>query len=305
MDHRPNATVDPLPEGLDVLGVGKNRQDGVLWDCSGENIAALNSHLNEVTAHWWIWKHPEVRQGARYVGFCHYRRFFRFTPEKERFGSALARLGQALLKERYSPLRAKRAFSTRAAEQCLSATSADGILPHHLCWSANPGEGGFIAFAEGLRFSRERWILRTIELLRETAPADCVDFIRDALFSGNRFYAYETYVARVDHFETMCERLFPAFLKLTEEWLRENEPDREQREPGYIAEAVVGVYWRWLEERQNATFLHCPCFYFGDADGYGKWNLFFSRWGYRFFPDALIRPLTAFHKWLVLRRQKH
>lgn len=48
VDHR-EAEV-PLPPGVTVIGVGKNRRTGILHDNEGENIAHLNAHLNEATA---------------------------------------------------------------------------------------------------------------------------------------------------------------------------------------------------------------------------------------------------------------
>lgn len=83
VDHRPDGAINPL--GLTTVGVGQNRQPGILHDDVGENIAAHNPHLNESTALWWLWRHPEVRR-ADFVGLCHYRRFLLFRPLPDRRG---------------------------------------------------------------------------------------------------------------------------------------------------------------------------------------------------------------------------
>ena len=290
VDHRENAPADVLPAGVETIGVGKRRQAGELWDGEGENIAHLNPHLNEITAQWWVWKHPEVRRGADFVGFCHYRRFLRFTPERERRSSTrILRLWQVILKERYKPLILQPTFSTHEAERLLASGRVEGLLPHAIGYGGSSGKGGFARVGEMLGLVQERWVRRAIELLRETAPGACVDFIEKELFHGRVFYACNLYVVRVEQFETMCERLFPAFCKLAEEWLQEDEPKGSPREPGFIAEAVVGLYWRWLEEKQKVRFLHCPTFYFDDKRGSGLEKVRFSRVAYRFLPSFLVR----------------
>lgn len=290
VDHRENAPADVLPAGVATIGVGKRRQAGELWDGEGENIAHLNPHLNEITAQWWVWKHPEARHGADFVGFCHYRRFLRFTPERERRSSTrILRLWQVILKECYKPLILQPTFSAHEAERLLASGRVEGLLPHAIGYGGGLGNGGFVVIAKTEGLASEKWILRTLELLRATAPGACVDFIEQEILNGRIFYACNMYVVRVEAFETMCERLFPAFCRLAEEWLQEDEPKVSPREPGFIAEVVVGVYWRWLEEKQKVRFLHCPTFVFNDKDGMGMKKVWFRRVAYRFMPSFLVR----------------
>ena len=297
VDHRENAPADVLPAGVETIGVGKRRQAGELWDGEGENIAMLNPYLNEITAQWWVWKHPEVRHGADFVGFCHYRRFLRFTPERERRSSRrIMRLIQSILKERYKPLILQPTFSTHEAERLLASGRVEGLLTHAIEFGGGVGKTSFVEIAKAQGLASEKWILRTLELLRATAPSTCVDFIEREILCGGVFYACNMYVMHVEQFETMCERLFPAFCKLAEEWLQEGEPKVSPREPGFIAEVVVGLYWRWLEERQRVRFLHFPIFVFDDMNGKGPGEARFSRVAYRFLPSWLVRLIHHIRK---------
>ena len=56
--------------------------EDALRDDLGENISALNIRYNEMTAIYWIAKHPAMTSGLDYIGFAHYRRFLNWTPEQ-------------------------------------------------------------------------------------------------------------------------------------------------------------------------------------------------------------------------------
>ena len=45
-------------------------------DDTGDNISALNLHLNEMTAIYWAWKNYDKLGNPDYIGFMHYRRQF-------------------------------------------------------------------------------------------------------------------------------------------------------------------------------------------------------------------------------------
>ena len=51
----------------------------VIRDDSGTNIAEKNKNYGELTGHYWVWKNFLPKTEAKYVGFCHYRRFFDFN----------------------------------------------------------------------------------------------------------------------------------------------------------------------------------------------------------------------------------
>ena len=66
----------PLKEVFTPIHVGRASTvpfEGMIGDDTGENISAKNPQYCEMTAHYWIWKNVH---DTKYVGVCHYRRYF-------------------------------------------------------------------------------------------------------------------------------------------------------------------------------------------------------------------------------------
>lgn len=55
---------------------------GMIRDDSGINIASKNKYYAELSAHYWVWKNYLSQTNAKYIGFCHYRRFLDFNLTK-------------------------------------------------------------------------------------------------------------------------------------------------------------------------------------------------------------------------------
>jgi hypothetical protein len=67
----------PVAPWLKPIGLGGFRDEQVsLHDANGDNISGLNRDFCELTATYWLWKHCD----DDYVGLCHYRRLFAFSP---------------------------------------------------------------------------------------------------------------------------------------------------------------------------------------------------------------------------------
>ena len=76
MKIRPDIYV-PILAGKDSMSKDINPFfNGMLVDNVGDNISWLNPYLNEFTAMYWIWKHPEAIDNPEFIGFHHYRRYF-------------------------------------------------------------------------------------------------------------------------------------------------------------------------------------------------------------------------------------
>lgn len=64
--------------------VSKWVRDNVQFDSTGENISVHNKVVNEMTSIYWAWKHYREMGDPDYVGFNHYRRFFRLSDLEDR-----------------------------------------------------------------------------------------------------------------------------------------------------------------------------------------------------------------------------
>ncbi len=70
----------PLVNELYIpLQVGKegNIYPSILKDNTLDNISKKNDSFSELTAAYWLWKNYDE---IKYIGFCHYRRYFNFYP---------------------------------------------------------------------------------------------------------------------------------------------------------------------------------------------------------------------------------
>lgn len=293
VDHR-EAEV-PLPPGVTVIGVGKNRRTGILHDNEGANIAHLNAHLNEATALWWVWRHPEARP-TDYVGFCHYRRFLFFRPMPDRLDTVASRLGRCRLRASLVGCVAHFPCGERDACRLLRRAPVDGILP---CSWVFPDTEGLCARLVNTRCASERWIMRALELLKARHPASAPYFER-AFREGRHLYACNMFVVTARRFEEMCATLLPVVVRLEEEWRQEEAQAVTPRESGFLVEFLVGTWWRWLETTGQARFLHAQSLDFVSG-GYRLWYLPFCRLVYRLFPERLASLLAKAHLWLVLR----
>lgn len=68
IDYDYNSIHKPLLCGSDNL----ENKYGYLEDNTGDNISNLNKYYAELTGQYWAWKNSN----NKYIGFCHYRRFF-------------------------------------------------------------------------------------------------------------------------------------------------------------------------------------------------------------------------------------
>lgn len=58
-----------------LISCGGNDIEGAILDSTGDNISHMNRFYCELTGIYWVWKNWELKD---YVGFCHYRRYFKF-----------------------------------------------------------------------------------------------------------------------------------------------------------------------------------------------------------------------------------
>lgn len=58
----------------------KDEMAEMIGDNTGDNISEKNPMYSELTAHYWAWKNLH---DVEYIGFCHYRRYFKYRFTKD------------------------------------------------------------------------------------------------------------------------------------------------------------------------------------------------------------------------------
>ena len=65
-------------ESYKILSLGDNTElhgDNIIRDDTLDNVTDINLFYSELSGYYWIYKNYELKD---YVGFCHYRRYFKF-----------------------------------------------------------------------------------------------------------------------------------------------------------------------------------------------------------------------------------
>ena len=202
--HRPGPVYqDDLYRGLCVGGL---RQEGMLCELDGENIAQYNDRINELTGLYWIWKNTS----SEYVGLCHYRRFF---------DNGGYRVDKATIK-------------------WIMDAGCDIILsPIQLNWSMQHN----IVLASGSDLAiRGYEVFR--ELIQERQP-DYVDAF-DHVMGHGFLYRCNLFVTRREVMNRYCEWLFSFLTDATDRVDVSRHGGYEHRVCGYFGEAMWTVWLR-------------------------------------------------------------
>jgi hypothetical protein len=199
---------------------------GLLTDDSGDNIALLGTHYNELTGKYWLWKN---QVSSEIVGLYHYRRYLNLIarlPHVPRVHAAptestLSFLGSEQQRERIQDILDKfdvivprGIFLPSSIEQ--QYLSAHAAAPWRRFWE--------ITFDLHPHYSEFRPFLRL----------------------SNKFHFNNLFVAKRSWLNSYAEQLFPILAILTSE-RGFSEPQcesryQEHRYPGYLAERFLMFY---------------------------------------------------------------
>ena len=231
----------PIQAGSAIYGP----RAGALRDDEGENISIKNRVWAELTAHYWIWKHYlPFHPKLKYVGFCHYRRFFDFARPASKY---LPHLGF----NRFS-----KGFSERYSEKrILSAVGdADIIVPAPSRYSRMLKTN-----LDHYRYGghSEKDLRALIEIIKRDHP----DYVEDveAFLSSRIEHIWLQVLMRRDWMMEFLTWQFDILMKLEKvsNW-PEDAPFALVRSPAFLAERFLDVWIRHklrtdggdLQERQ-------------------------------------------------------
>lgn len=176
----------------------------------GENIAHLNSKINECTAIYWIWKNTN----SAYVGLNHYRRYF-YHDDLQFKGNYLTKEKTQELLHSYNLILAKSNPFPICVREQLKGTIEDKEL-FDLVYNR---------FYEEIKLQQNNY-------------ADA--FL--SVMNGNNFFRCNIFVTKRSIFNKYCEWLFSFLLPIAEEIDLSKYKGIDSRIIGYFAERMLTVF---------------------------------------------------------------
>lgn len=210
--------------------------EGLLADHTGENISCKNKAYCELTTQYWAWKNVD----ADYYGFCHYRRYFSFAPEKMPRADCGC-LIYPYLNQKTQEILCMDEKKIRQRVENYDFLIAEGI-PVRSLWAKTVYE--HYKKASGLNSEDLELFLR---ILVKKYP-----FLRTAAqdyMNGKVFYPCNMFLMRKELFVKYSQMLF----KVLEEFERQSDTSVYSREgyrtPGHLGERFAGIFFEYLKRK--------------------------------------------------------
>ncbi len=215
----------PIQVGADISDVKMN----MLRDNTGDNISAKNKNYCELTAQYWVWKNVE----ADYYGFCHYRRFFSFSPNKIGVNSFGYKTYDMLNNkvERQLHLDKKSIQDMVEKYDILLADSPDySLYGHRDLYSQYETSHGL--HIEDLKLA--------IRVLKDTFPD--YSTVADKYMNSTYMYPCNMFVMRKELFREYSNWLFNILLKIESLLDYSDYSEEGIRTIGHISERLLGIF---------------------------------------------------------------
>lgn len=221
---------------LQPVQVGATLRSGsirhALRDDAGENISDLNPMYCELTTQYWAWKNVD----AEYYGFCHYRRYFDFSPVRHSENPWGEIIADRICDETQREYRLDDASIREAVEGYDVITTEFKDLRHFPADYSTPHE--HYEKAPQLHIDD---LDRCMCLVAEMHPDYAEDV--EAYLRGNTSCFCNMFIMRRGIFQDYCAWLFP----ILERFVAESDMSRYSREglrtPGHLAERLLNIYY--------------------------------------------------------------
>ncbi|WP_159060018.1 DUF4422 domain-containing protein [Collinsella provencensis] len=207
------------------------RYDWALHDDEGENISTLNAMYCELTTQYWAWKNVD----APYVGFCHYRRYFDFSPEKHMENS----FGEIMDGRIDSVTQSKYHLDDDSIRVALAGADIVTTVVQDIRSYMGPLATLRSQYGAADHLHVED-LDRVIDILKKNHPEYSED--ADRFLSGHNACFCNMFVMRREIFNEYCEWLFP----LLREFVDTTDMSRYSREgvrtPGHLSERLLNIF---------------------------------------------------------------
>ena len=248
---------------------------------SGENIASASDQYCELTTQYWAWKNIATQtaqiaetghgdqaeqkaqnNGARYFGFCHYRRYFNFSSEKYEenpWGEVIDNRINSETQARYglddstmhAAIEGWDIITTKVQDVHNFPERYKSVYDHY-------------KRAPHLKIEHLDCIISILE-------KECPDYADDAklYLHGSKSCFCNMFIMREELFDAYCSWLFPLLQRFTEQWDSTNLSKEALRTPGHLSERLFNI-WLMHEKRINPNLRHkeLQCVHFQHPEPY-------------------------------------
>lgn len=220
---------------LQPVQVGASLRSGsirhALRDDAGENISDLNPMYCELTTQYWAWKNVD----AEYYGFCHYRRYFDFSPVRHSENPWGEIIADRICDETQREYRLDDASIREAVEGYDVITTEFKDLRRFPADYSTPHEH----YEKAPQLNIDD-LDRCMRIVAEMHPDYAEDV--EAYLRGNTSCFCNMFIMRKGIFQDYCAWLFP----ILERFLAESDMSCYSREglrtPGHLAERLLNIY---------------------------------------------------------------
>lgn len=245
----------------------------IIRDDSGINIAEKNKNYGELTGHYWVWKNFLPQTDAKYVGFCHYRRFFDFNMHK-------------MPNVPFMPIRAndfEKTFPQYTQENILNCIDDyDIILTHKYKFEQE-------ILIQYLAYHPGNDINLALEAIRNFSPEYYLHALK--FIASKEMYACLQFIMKKELMEEYMQWMF-GFLNVLEQssdWSKYDEY-MTVRMPAYMAERFFNVWLDYNVAKRGLKVLESSS-YFLTGENYGQFSYEEQKQRYDFIANSsLYKP---------------
>ena len=209
-----------------------NRFTWTFHDDAGENISAQNAMYCELTTQYWAWKNVD----AEYYGFCHYRRYFDFSPERHEENE----WGE-VIDDYINPL-TQRTYMLDDESILAAVQGFDVITTEFKDLSEFPGTNDtpYKQYKAAPRLHLAD-LERVVAILKDMHPDYAED--ADAFLVGHRTCFCNMFILRKPIFQDYCAWLFPILERFVAETDMSRYSVEALRTPGHLSERLFNIYY--------------------------------------------------------------
>lgn len=214
----------------------------MLGDDTGDNISEKRMSFCELTVQYWAWKNVK----ADYYGLCHYRRYLSFSDKCSRKLDANNHIVEQCFGKKF-----KEKFGLTEREMCEKIKEKDivSLVPIELKTLPDKPTVYKSLVNNPAVFPIEA-VDQFIEIFKEKYPDYGQDI--DDYFNGYEWRAFNCYIMKKKFFFEYNEMLFDVLAELERRYDSKYYNQEQLRIPGYMGEAMFGIYYRHLLRTKSA-----------------------------------------------------